>query len=263
MIRKVSLTDNTAIMSFLRRESSFNLFIIGDIENFGYSTEFQDLWAEFGSDGNPCAVLLRYYRHYVLYADENCDAQGFAAIIAGDTKAEMVSGKQRVIESIVDFLPVKQQRDFQFAELTDASLLSNVVHNNAISKVSLDDVDGIFRLYDVIDEFTRTPSSSDAFRKNMESGSGRSYGYRVGTEFISLASTAAENSLSAMVVGVCTHPHYRGKGYATLCLTALCREILAEGRALCLFYDNPDAGAMYARIGFRNIGVWSVLDVQR
>lgn len=263
MIRKLTADDNTFVMSFLRRESSFNLFIIGDIENFGYESSFQDLWAEFDADNNLCAVLLRYYRYYVMYAPAEYDAQGFADIIVHDNAMEMVSGKQVVLDSLAETLPVAHRRDFYFAELADATMLDGTLRADAVEKVSLNDVEDIFRLYAMIDEFNSTPSSNAAFRKNMASGSGRTYGYRVDGSFVALASTAAENSLSAMVVGVCTHPEHRNRGYATLCVTALCREVLNERRTLSLFYDNPKAGAIYRRIGFRTIGMWTVLDVQR
>jgi predicted GNAT family acetyltransferase len=73
---------------------------------------------------------------------------------------------------------------------------------------------------------------------------------------VSTASTTAENSLSAMVVGVATLLEYKKKGYATQCMVKLCQQLLQEGKELCLFYDNPAAGAIYKRIGFQDIGFW-------
>lgn len=259
MIRKLTADDNTSVMEFLCRERAFNLFIIGDIENFGYESDFQELWAEFDGKNKPKAVLLRYYHYYGLYAVGNYNAQEFADIIMRDTEAVMLSGKQPILDEIATCFPTAQRRELEFAELDNALLLPFVPEHHVVSKATVDDIDAVFRLYGVIDEFTSTPSSTKAFRNNMESGSARTFGYRMGSDFLALASTAAENSLSAMVVGVCTHPHHRRKGYATLCLVALCRELLAEGRTLCLFYDNPEAGTIYHRIGFKNIGKWITL----
>lgn len=39
-------------------------------------------------------------------------------------------------------------------------------------------------------------------------------------------------------------------------MTKLCHELLAEGKMLCLFYDNPEAGSIYKRLGFEDIGKW-------
>ena len=56
---------------------------------------------------------------------------------------------------------------------------------------------------------------------------------------VSTASTTAENTLSAMAVGVATLENYKKKGYATKCMLKLCSELLEEEKELCLFYDNP------------------------
>lgn len=39
MIRKLIVFDNEEVMVFLKFEVIFNLFIIGDIENFGYESD--------------------------------------------------------------------------------------------------------------------------------------------------------------------------------------------------------------------------------
>lgn len=44
MIRKLTKKDHEQVFSFLKEEVALNLFIIGDIEAFGYETDFQELW---------------------------------------------------------------------------------------------------------------------------------------------------------------------------------------------------------------------------
>nr|WP_304362706.1 GNAT family N-acetyltransferase [Bacillus pseudomycoides] len=65
-------------------------------------------------------------------------------------------------------------------------------------------------------------------------------------------------TLSAMVVGVCTHPSHRGRGYASLILQKMIWDFTQEGRTLCLFYNNPAAGRIYKRLGFKDIGTWTM-----
>lgn len=44
----------------------------------------------------------------------------------------------------------------------------------------------------------------------------------------------------------------------------LCRDNFAAGRQfLCLFYDNPAAGRIYHRIGFRDVGVYTIMSAAR
>ncbi len=59
------------------------------------------------------------------------------------------------------------------------------------------------------------------------------------------------------VAAVYTPPEERGRGYATALVTALCRRVLAMGKAyVCLFVDdrNPISNHVYEKIGFRRAG---------
>ncbi|COE77517.1 Predicted acetyltransferase [Streptococcus pneumoniae] len=51
MIRKLTKKDHEQVFAYLKEEAALNLFIIGDIEAFGYDTDFQELWGVFKEDG--------------------------------------------------------------------------------------------------------------------------------------------------------------------------------------------------------------------
>jgi len=77
MIRRLSQKDHDIVMEYLLPEKEFNLFIIGDIENFGYEQEFMDIWGDF--QGNQVTgILLRYFDSFIAYSkDLNFDAEAF------------------------------------------------------------------------------------------------------------------------------------------------------------------------------------------
>ncbi len=55
---------------------------------------------------------------------------------------------------------------------------------------------------------------------------------------------------------VYTPPELRRKGYATACVTALCREMLESGYDFCTLYTdlaNPTSNSIYMKIGFRPV----------
>ncbi len=258
MIRKLLSKDNKQLMDYLKEEKSINLFIIGDIENFGYDSDFQEIWAEFDENEQIVGVLLRYQNFYVPYSKGDFDVQGFVDIINKDKKLEVISGKKSVIEKFDNYIEFTKKKEQYFAELVDDSLLYKDIDLTEVKKADIEDVDSINELKELIEEFDVTPSSKESFRQTISTGTGRTYFIKIDGRVVASASTTAENSESAMIVGVCTHPKYRRKGYATKCMTVLCNEVLNEGRTLCLFYDNPNAGIIYKSIGFKDIGKWKM-----
>lgn len=44
MIRLLTQDDKAHCLTFLKQQAAENLFIIGDIEAFGFETDFQRLW---------------------------------------------------------------------------------------------------------------------------------------------------------------------------------------------------------------------------
>jgi uncharacterized protein len=264
MIRKLTEKDRESVMAFVGKEPALNLFLIGDIENFGFDNEFQEIWGEFdAADGRLKAVLLRYYGSFLPYAVGGFDVTGFADIVMRSERREMVSGPTHVAEMFRGALKFRKEKHMFFAELAATRRLDAGMAyygESEIKHAAVDDVEAVCELMDQIEEFqTGADSRRDVLRRTLASGTGRTYMVKRDGKVIASASTSAENSMSAMVVGVATHPEHRGQGLATRLVTKLCADVLAEGRSLCLFYDNPSAGAIYKRIGFEDIGKWSMM----
>ena len=80
-----------------------------------------------------------------------------------------------------------------------------------------------------------------------------------GRRIVSCALINVEGAEAGLIGGVYTLPEMRGRGYAASCVSALCRDLQADGKTPCLFYENPVAGRLYRRLGFVEVGQWSVL----
>jgi len=258
LIRKLTDQDHHQVLAFLSEEPSINLFIIGDLDAFGYSSEFQEIWGEFDEQDSIKAVLLRFHQSFIPYAKGEFDTEGFVSIMKRYTQPISLSGKSDIVEkfeAFVDLLLGKKQVTF-FAEcLTDKFLSAGDVE---FKKASIEDVDQIIELRNSIEEFHIRSDAREILVQGMESNTARTY-YTVDHGIItSCVSTTAENSMSAMIVGVCTRKEYRRQGLATAIMQKLFQDVLDEGKTLCLFYDNPAAGRIYKRLGFKDIGMWTM-----
>ncbi len=258
MFRKLREADRTRVLECLSREPAFNVFPIGDIENFGFEADFQDVWGDETAGGTFDAVLLRYFRNHVLYAaSPGFDREGAAGILAGAPRDAMLSGKEGLVIEIAKRTGFDEVRGQYLLELKPDARIGPGP-DPAVEWATPEDCDDVIALHGEIEEFGPFRLATEGIRHDIETGTGRTAVMRVGGRAVSSASSAAENSKSAMLIGVCTSKGHRGLGLATRCISALCRALLSEGKTACLFYHNPDAGRIYKRLGFRDAGRWAM-----
>ncbi len=259
MIRQLHNNDYDRCMELVKKQPAENLFIISDIEAFGFDQPFQQLWGDFDEKGHLRAILLHYEGNFIPYGEGSFDAEGFADIFSKSSSAAILSGLESMTTSILPYVtkPMKPTRKLYYAKCTDLSADIQHIETGNVKKATLEDVERISELTQQIKEFER-PASTEERKRSMEMGLSRTYYIEENLKMVSAASTTAENTYSAMVVGVCTLEDYQNQGLASQCLAQLCRDVMKEGKSLCLFYDNPAAGRIYKRLGFKDMDRWTM-----
>ncbi|WP_449622931.1 GNAT family N-acetyltransferase [Robertmurraya sp. Marseille-Q9965] len=256
MIRRLTSDDHEYCFELVNSQPAENLFIIGDIEAYGYDKDFQKVWGDFNADGDLIAVLLKYENNYIPFATGDFDAKGFAEIMDADPDFYLMSGLKDITGKIEPYVkrPLVRKRQTYYAKCTNLS--AHDVDVSFVRQAFPDDAETLVELLNSIPEFSDSTITVERKRRGLEDGTSRTFFVEEDGKMVSTASTGAENSTSAMVVGVATLEKYKKKGYASACMLKLCEVLLNEGKELCLFYDNPSAGAIYKRIGFQDIGFW-------
>ncbi|OMF31040.1 hypothetical protein [Paenibacillus sp. FSL H8-0259] len=98
MIRKLNEADRIPLMALLHKDPALNLFIIGDVENFGFERDFMELWGRWmNRPGRIKAVMLRFYGSFLPYAEGSFDVERFAELVRKSGKTEMLSGSSHVL----------------------------------------------------------------------------------------------------------------------------------------------------------------------
>lgn len=260
MIRKLKEQDRAKTVEFLSQEAAINLFIIGDIEAFGFDEDFQELWGQFDNQSALEGVLLRFNESYIPYfAKENVDITEFKEIINRADGKSILSGKASIVRRFLNMEEAYSAKNDYFCELNEGSLLGND-EKQKILIAEEKDAERIAELLSQITEFIGVSNTPERIAHKIRTKTGRIYYVEdENGKMISVSQTSAENSISAMITGVATLPDYRGKGIMSECLSKLCRDLLDENKTLCLFYDNPKAGSVYHRLGFKSIDNWMML----
>lgn len=260
MIRLLNQNDKESVLNYLYKELAYNIFPIGDIEAFGFEQDFQRIYAEFDEAGSYLSILLRYKEHAIYYAHEERFSIEYVEIFKNDP-FDYISGKASLMTIIQPYLNEFQGSLMYFCEATQAK---KVESNDAI--IHVDDEETLSKLYDLLKSVTEFPyykKTKEAFIADKLDAlkMGSIYAYQVEDNFVSTVATTAQTTKNAMVVSVATHKNHRKTGYASKLMEALMDKYINQlGKSLCLFYDNPEAGKIYHRLGFKTLGMWHMYE---
>lgn len=265
MVKKLQEKDRSTVLEFLNDDPSINIFIIGDIENYGFHNEIQELWGQFSNDGQMEGVLLRYRECFIPYYNNcNIDITDFAEIMLNCKDNKVIQGKSSIISEFLSLFPEYTSEKTYFCELNNINELNASPLKNIVEIAKEADAKRICDLMNEIDEFNIVVNEPERVKTKINNKAGRAYYIEnADGEMVSIAQTTAENSSSAMIVGVATLKEYRKRGYVSECMIRICEDVLKEGKTICLFYDNPKAGKIYHRLGFKTIDDWTMLKKSR
>ncbi len=262
MIVKAKEQDRARIVTYCLQDPNINIFILGDIEHFGFGVDFQDVYM-FLDEHKLSGIMLRYYSQYIVYIQntEN-DISEIGAWLAS-MQPRILSGKRSVMDVIMPYLDMAYNRkDMLFATLMTQDYLIRSEISVKLAKET--DVPTIARAYGQIDEFASLYTQDVDELKNqiinrINSGEGIHMFLEKDGLLIAHGNTAAETINSAILGGIFTLPAYRRQGYAKVIVSALCHDLIARGKTPCLFYENEKAGVLYELLGFRVTDEWTVL----
>ncbi len=263
MIKKLTNKDKEDILLLLKKEPAYNLFAIGDIEVYGCEGDVVEVWTQSKNEEIE-GFLVRYNNAFLVsYLDENADVNDFSDIIKKHpVKAEFISGRDTSMKMIEKKFEYNQYKKLFFCKL-DKPIEKGLVDNTDVIIAKADDAEEICKLQNTIDEFA-AEAIPESVARNIENGFARGYLLKnENGDVISMAQTSAENSSSAMIVGVCTHKDYRKRGYMRKVMMKLCYDLQQENKLTCLFYDNKNAGRIYHSIGFETIGMWHTIVLKK
>lgn len=262
MLIEASEQDRNKILDYCLNEPTMNLFLIGDIENFGFSNDFQQVWYQ-EKQNEIVGVILRYHTMLIVYSkDLNMDFILVNNILVSND-IDVISGKSTVIDLILDNIEEEYKRtNNKFCELNKLEDLS--LNLEDIKLATIDDAMEIAIAYGGIEEFKNLYSNDvnkrfDQIETRISSGEGKHLFIKDSKGIIAHGNTTAEASTMAMVGGIFTREDMRNKGYGTLITYALINDLISRNKKPCLFYTDEKQGRLFKKLGFEYIGDWSML----
>lgn len=261
MIRKLQEEDRKKVLEYLYVSPSLNIFIIGDIEHFGFDKDFQIIYGQFDEQNNYLSVLLFYRENVIFYSHIDQFDSAWLDIL-NQHEFLYFSGRKTLIDLIYPHLLDFEYKEMYFAE---AKELTNEIQDTSLNikkMTSTEEAGIIYDLLATISEFGVAKQSREHYvdGKIKSLNMGVTYFIEEGGIAISTVATTAETTKNAMIIGVATHLSARKRGLASIQMSYLMREYFDKSKYLCLFYDNPAAGAIYKRLGFKDTEKWVMLN---
>jgi predicted GNAT family acetyltransferase len=234
--------------------------------NFGFNSPAVDYYIQ-ESDGAISAVLTRYRTNLIPYTrDLSGDLGPMTAAVNACLRPVggwMVSGKKQILDRIQPrlSLPPRNALDMFLCVCRKVQPRVPLDRLPMVVRASASDAAEIYALIQSIREFAGGSMGVETLAEEIASGKTRVAIIRDAESgrLVSCASVVAETDTAAMVILVGTDERHRRKGYASACVYYLVHDLERRGKSACLFFHNPEAGAIYHRLGFVNIGMWKML----
>jgi uncharacterized protein len=261
--------DYAALRQLLATEPGFTIFLSSNLERFSLSDPFIRFWGTF-QDDQLITTLMMVGQRAGMYTTDPTSLRPIMDI-ALRQQINFIMGPREIIRSALQHLQqlsISRNESHFLAQLASERFQpypSGPASQAIIRKATPDDIHALTVLYTGAAGFEL--ASNEQVRQSMIERvyTLRTYVAEVKGRLVAGASTSAESYDSAMIGGVWTLPAERDHGHSTAVVAALCAELLAEGRCPYLFYleNNAPAAQVYKKIGFQNIGYWSVVYFQR
>ncbi len=262
MIRRLTEADREAVLAFLYQEPEMNLYIIGDIKNFGFDQEDQAIFAEFRNQ-EYYAVMSRNLSQITYYAKATDFNRQWIEVF-NQFDYLFISGKSDLLEVLNQHFPDMRPDRLEFMRSTVFTKEDDIDTQAIEILQTKDDAEDVYRLLNQIEELDsvrmKTKDEFIQYLLDHQGENGTTVFIREEGEVIASASAVGETKRTAMIVGVATHKDHRQRGLGKTVLHYLVDlYVNQKQKTLCLYYDDPRAGALYEKLGFEKINDWIML----
>lgn len=264
MIRGLVEEDRTSAVALLSQAPEYNIYALGNIKSAGFDEpELSQFWGDFDERRQLRGIINRYMTGWVIYGEPNADWGGLAGVMDSHT---VVAGRLQDnpvgIDSLMPFLKnyrVSQRSIQSFMALSQGEFAPAPPREDIkIRRATLSDVTALVDFYADAGHMSRSTKGVSQPIEHTRLWFAEHQG-----EICSAALTNAETDDAAMIGGVYTPEKFRNRGYSYSVCSQLCADLSAAGKRPILYWETPAAGVVYKRLGFRKIGDWRALRLQR
>ncbi len=255
MLVQADASKKDPILAFLKSEPEFNLFMIGDILNYGFDSDFQKIY--INNELNQ--VVLIFHDTMLIYATNQLDIKEIVELFH-QHQCTQIMGKAKLTEELIEELGLDYVRILSTFYKSEEKI---AIPNNRCRVAKVEDVEKILDGLCATEELKHMYHNRDAQQKMITKRILNNEGIHVFIEnngkIISHINSTATTSSGCLIGGLFTLDEYRRQGLATECLKTLCASLGEKGIVPCAFTNNEIVKAVLVKNGFKAIGTWSII----
>lgn len=260
MIRRLKENDYKQVMDLLSIDPMINCYMISDLMHLGFKQTYLTFYGVFKAK-SLASVLMVYDTYGMVFSLDNNFEQDFIELL-NKLPLTSLSGQDQTVRAIHSYLS-----DFPLKPMTLSVLDQTnecIDHPNVRKIFTVEEIEALYDLLKDIEEFNVKTQSKEAFvREKLNlNAQGNMYVIYECNQIVATASVIAETNTFAVINGVATHHAYRKRGYAKALIEQIINEyICVKGMGLILYYDNPNAQSIYKKKGFKDVNIWTSIDL--
>lgn len=255
------------LLTYLREEPVRNTFLIGDIINYGFTSDVQQVWADF--EQQECeAVYLWFCKNLLIYShNQHLNLESLETIISMK-KPDQIMAKRSHLEQIQPLLKGYEIRSKQLLGLDSELEIPEEDQNLGLGQgeqvriAQLSDVDTIYEFLQS-GELGPLYRAKEMIEKRIETQEGVHYLIERDGALIGQINSAASTPDSTMIGGLFVKPEFRGHGRGRYLVRKLCENIQGSGRIPCLISTADENKNLFYELGFQWIGEFTTLEPQK
>lgn len=249
-LRPLRTEHRSALIDFLKRDEENHAFFYTYLPWFAKRPTIQ-YWGLFRRESLVGVACLSPNHNCVSTLVPEL-ATRFASLLR-QHPADYLVGDLPTVDVLRPHYP---HQDFELNALCRLEHFDPGYQPSLAERATLWDLPELIRFYEPLDFFVDSARRLPDLLRH-----GTVYIVRQDHRIVSACLTSTETEHYGLINEVYTHPDYRGRGYSTDCIRALCRDLVSRRKRVYLYYDVSEThlGPFYARLGFVKTRDWLFL----
>lgn len=248
--------DYNSLVKYLEKDPVLHTFLIADINLYGFTNDFQQVYMTTDEGGECTSVSLVFHNNLIISGDVNTFNFEKASSLLTPAITNIM-GEGGLVQAMAKYLEVTEGFVEKIMYRLDGD--EKLMKSTTINVATQEDVDAIHSFLMTMDEIKHLYGNKSMISNRIASGEGVHLFIEQDGTIIAHANSAAGTSIASMIGGVAVSKVHRNKGLGKAILSEVSHQILSKGQVACAFEKSEFSHHIFEELGFEPHCRWGML----